>query len=498
MNLKTFQSVYLSFLFVFAGILSVSGTIALRNVLHAVLLVVLFGYMWFEARKNTGSMVQLAFAVPLSVWLWCAYLLLFPLIAPDGAGALSNLLGKGMWGESVLTWLLAWGSFLILGAERLSLWRLALVSAVPVFIHLALTALAWGGVLQPAFYEDPSLQQAGQSLLAVLTDFSQIKNASHAFPMGFRGIEPMHGNLGYPASQAMCLSLAVMFAAWVQADRGLAIRAGVLVSLCFVSVVIAQSRAAAYFGLLILVMSCLIYGIFIRNHHAYARGIRLKLGRSVGYLMLGIGVLCLVFFWKVVSHNQVWYSMWDKMAIGFQVEAPKDVLCNGLTSLEADSLHQKNADKDDEYMSILLTNGFQGDGGRVLLARVGAELSTSYLWGWNGGRDAYQHRIAQLCGHVPVMDFSHAHNAWINLILALGWAGAILYAWVFFNFSKLGWGALRTKEKWPAAMALLLLSVFWLLRGMTDAVYQEHYLQMQAFFLMVLVLQIRSGKPAFE
>lgn len=497
MKLNTFQAGYLALLLVFTGVLSVSGTIALRNVLHLILLVLLLGYMWYELRRSGKSIATLASTVPLPVWLWCAYLLVFPLVAPDGAGALSNLVGKGMWGESVLTWVLAWGAFLVLGAQHLTLWRLALVSAVPVFIHLILTALAWAGVLQPAFFEDPSLQQVGQSLLTVVTDLSQIKNSFHAFPLGFRGIEPMHGNLGYPASQAMCFGLAAMFAAWHRADRLGAIKAGAMVALCFVSVVIAQSRAAAYFGLLILASSGLIYGVFVRNHGAHERQSRLKIGWSAGFLVLGFVVLSLVFFWKVASQNQVWYSMWDKMAIGFQVQMPKDLLCNGLTPATYDFVRQNHADKGQEYVASLV-DGLQGDGGRVLLARVGAELSVSYPWGWNGGRDAYQHRIEQLCGHVPVMNFSHAHNAWINLILALGWIGAILYAWVFCNFSKLGWSSLKKGEGWPAAMALLLLSIFWILRGMVDAVYQEHYLQMQAFFLLVLVLQIRSGKPTFE
>ena len=143
-----------------------------------------------------------------------------------------------MWGESILTWLLAWGAFLILTPARLSLWALALVSAVPVFIHLVLTVLAWGGVLQPAFFEDPSLQAAGRSVLVVLRDFSLLQSPFSVFPLGFRGIEPMHGNLGYPASQTMCLGLAVMFAAWRQADRRMAFKSGSLVALCFVSVVI--------------------------------------------------------------------------------------------------------------------------------------------------------------------------------------------------------------------------------------------------------------------
>jgi hypothetical protein len=490
MKPNSFQGLYLGLLLAFVGVLSVSGTIALRNVLHLTLLLMLVGYvthMWPGVR---GRMVGLATIVPLPVWFWCVYVMLFPLIAPEGKGAWSNLIGKGMWGESVLTWVLAWGAFLILGAERLTLWVLALVSAVPVFIHLALTGLAWAGFFQPAFYEAPSLQAVGLSVLAIARDVSLLQNPFQTFPMGFRGIEPMHGNLGYPASQAMCLGLAVMFAAWHRADRRMAIKAGALVALCFVSVVIAQSRAAAYFGLIILVLSCLIYRLLVRVDRT-----PLRLGRSARLLVMSAGALCLFFFFQVASHNPTWYSMWDKMAIGFQVEAPKDLLCDGITSATSEFVHRQHADKDDAYIGTLL-GGFESDGGRVLLARVGAELSVSNPWGWNGGRDAYQYRIEQLCGHVPAMNFSHAHNAWINLILALGWLGALLYAGVLLYFAKSGWGALTQERVWPAGMALLLLSVFWLLRGLVDAVYQEHYLEMQAFFLLTLAFLVRSGKPA--
>ena len=54
------------------------------------------------------------------------------------------------------------------------------------------------------------------------------------------------------------------------------------------------------------------------------------------------------------------------------------------------------------------------------------------------------------------------------------------------------------EQTWPAGLALLLLSIFWLLRGMVDAVYQEHYLEMQAFFLLTLFLSLRSGKQTSE
>ena len=492
MTLKRFQGLYLALLLAFAGVLSVSGTIALRNVLHLGLLVMLLAYVGFAWQTQRGRMATLVATVPLPVWLWCAYLLLFPLVAPNSAGAWSNLIGKGMWGESMLTWLLAWGAFLILGTKRLTLWVLALVSAVPVFIHLGLTALAWAGVLQLAFYEDPSLQAAGQSLWAVLLDVSQLQKPFQAFPLGFRGIEPMHGNLGYPASQAMCIGLAVMFAAWHEGKHRRAIEAGALVALCFVSVVIAQSRAAAYFGLLILALACLIYAVFVR-----VQRVPLRLGWGAGLVMACVGMLCLMFFYHVVAHNPVWYSMGDKVAIGFQIEKPKDLICDGFTPATSEFVRQRYPGMDEAYVESLI-DGLRGDGGRVLLARVGADLSASNPWGWSGGRDAYQYRIEQLCGHVPAMNFSHAHNAWINLILAVGWVGAILYAWVLLQFAKSGWSALKQEQTWPAGLALLLLSIFWLLRGMVDAVYQEHYLEMQAFFLLTLFLLLRSCKPVSE
>jgi hypothetical protein len=67
---------------------------------------------------------------------------------------------------------------------------------------------------------------------------------------------------------------------------------------------------------------------------------------------------------------------------------------------------------------------------------------------------------------------------------------------VLLYFARAGWRALGQEQTWPAGMALLLLSIFWLLRGMVDAVYQEHYLEMQAFFLLTLWFLLRSGKPA--
>lgn len=479
-----FQRFYSALLLAFLSILSVSGTIALRNLLHLTLLVMI-GLSMLLKRKELGAIPSIALIkkLPTPIWLWCIYLLLFPMFAIETGKAFSNLLGNGMWGESILTLVLAVGSLLILSPQTISLWVLALVSAVPVFIHLGLTLLAWAGVLQPAFYAEPTLQTVASSLISVIQDFSLIQSPFHAFPMGFRGIEPMHGNLGYPASQAMCLALAVFFSAWQKSDRSKAIQSSLLVALCFVSVVIAQSRAAAYFGLIIVAFAAVLYFDYAR-----VQGGSANLTRGLPVITMFFGAFCLALFLQVVMKNPVWYSMLDKLVIGFQVENPRDVLCDGITSNTVDIIRQTYADRDESYVDTLI-DGLRGDGARVLLARVGVELVSRNPFGLNGGRDAYQYRIAELCKHEPIMFFSHAHNAWVNLILAIGWVGALLYAWVLLGSAFQGWKLLRHPSQWPYGIALLLLSVFWILRGMVDAVYQEHYLQMQAFFLLFLWLQ---------
>nr|WP_315463936.1 hypothetical protein [uncultured Rhodoferax sp.] len=490
-SLTVFQRIYYCLLLGFLSVLSVSGTIALRNILHLVLLILLSGYVIWKLRTERSSLVALAKAVPVPVVLWCGYLLLFPAWAPDGDGAIANLFGKGMWGESILTWTLAWGSVLILGVGRLGLWPLALVSAVPVFIHLTLLLLAWGGVLQPGFYEDPSLQQVLASLSAVAHDSSLIHEAFATFPLGFRGIEPMHGNLGYPASQAMCLGLAIAFSAWRTGEHKVLIQAASLIAACFCSVVIAQSRAATYFGLMLVAGAFAIHWYSVRLSKASSsrnnvHGLTFKTWPQRSVMALGL-ILCLMLFWKVFTSNQAWYSMGDKISIGMVLENPRGILCNGLSKAHEDAIRHRYADRSPEYISALIA-GVDGDGGRVLLARAGAELALQYPEGLNGGRDAYQIRMQQSCGHIPKMDFSHAHNAWVNMTLAVGFIGAILYASVFIAFARRARCFLTLNEAQTCGMALMLLSMFWIFRGMVDAVYQEHYLQMQAFFMLFIWL----------
>lgn len=488
-----FQQAFYGILLVFLSILSVSGTIALRNLLHLLLLLGLAGYIWVQLSVDKKVVVRQLRAIPVPLVIWIAYLLIFPFIAPDEDGAFDNLFGKGMWGESILTWVLAWGSVLILGTGRLGLWPLALVSAVPVFVHLLLLLFAWGGVLQPSFYADPSLFQFGVSLVDVVTDFSLIHNPFGSFPMGFRGIEPMHGNLGYPASQAMCLALALAFGAWRKNNQHALFKSTFLIVLCFASVIIAQSRAAAYFGLFLIGLSFLFYW-FVKPANKSGGSINvfgLGAGRvKTAVTLASIGLISLLFFLKVISTNPLWYAMWDKMSLGFQIDNPKVLLCEGFTSAAHDFVRKKHEGQSEDYVKTLI-DGLNGDGARVMMARAGLDLVLKYPMGLNGDRDAYQRRMEQSCGHVPAMNYAHAHNAWINMALGLGVIGVCIYLFMLLNFLAIG--VSKVDQAGAAAMALFLCSSFWFIRGLFDAVYQEHYLQMQAFVLFSLFLHVNKN-----
>ncbi len=132
---------------------------------------------------------------------------------------------------------------------------LGLASSVPLLLHLSLAFFSWVGLLN-----------IGQSTTIDLIfkidnwNFGFYRNLDWLitpFPMGFRGIEPMHGNLGYAACQAIALFGVSFGVAWRDRDRSMLIKAGLAIVICFSSILVAYSRGAVVYALFILVF--LIY-----------------------------------------------------------------------------------------------------------------------------------------------------------------------------------------------------------------------------------------------
>lgn len=471
----------------FLGILSVSGTIALRNVLHVVLLGLLLWHISIRGERNAYPLANVLKTIPLALPIWIAFLFLFPFWAVDKSAAWHSL--GGNWLESILTWVLAFGVVVVLGKKGPSLFSLAMASAVPVFLHLFLSLFAMGGLLPIAFYQDPTLFTAGQSLAELLTGGKQWEWHWTSL-MGFRGIEPMHGNIGYPACQAIALACGCAYQAWIEENKKTFWRAFFLIGMCVLSAVISSSRGAVYYSFLIL-LAALILSVLAKDRTQQTQKLRtikptLKVVSLVTFLFLASALLS----FQLLKADPKWNSMWDKIEVGLLVKNPVGTLCEGLSQANLDEISRRYGDREAAYVEGLVS-GLGGDGGRALLLRAGSQLVAENPQGLDGSRQSFEKIMLNTCGHKPVFAFSHAHNAWINLALSIGWIGVVLFLYLFLSFVREGFKSLKDPASTPVSFAIILVAVFWILRGFTDAVYQEHYLQMQAFMLLYLSVKNR-------
>ena len=489
-----FQQVFLGLLLGFLSVLSTSGTIGLRNVLHVAMLGMLLWCLVMARERLVLKPLVVARAVPVSIFAWCTFLVLFPFWAEEPAVAWANL--RGQWGVMSLTWLLAWASVVVVGRERVSLWVLTITGAVPVFLHLLLVLLAWVGMLRPVFYGDPTLGTLWLSAKEIVTTPSLWKIDIQPFPLGFRGVEPLHFNIGHAANQSMCLAVVCMLQAKTEGRWREMCNAGLVLMACFLSVLIAGSRGSVLAGLLLMPVAAVLYVLSVRWRGG-GRTISLQWRHGVYGGVAAIAALILLtgLFFNTVRADERWHSMWDKMALGWMMDNPSQILCEGLSESDEALLQQRYGERGQTYVQVLKEGLVGQDGGRVLLMRAGFELALQHPMGLDGSRQAYQKRIEQTCGHPPRLAFAHAHQGWINLALALGWLGVGLFAWILLSFTRKGWGMLGAEDTWPHGLALLLLSIFWLVRGMTDAIFQDHYMQMLAFTLLFIHL---TGKKEGE
>lgn len=471
----------------FLGILSVSGTIALRNVLHVFLLGLLLWQIAIKPARNAYHFTEVFKAIPIALPIWIAFLFIFPFMAVDKSTAWDSL--GSHWIESILTWVLAFGVVVVLGQKGPSLFSLAVASAVPVFLHLFLSLFAMGGLLPETFFQDPTLNSAAQSIADLFTG-AQPWDWHWTSLMGFRGIEPMHGNIGYPACQAIALACGCVYQGWITKDKSAFWKAIFLIGMCVLSAVTSSSRGAVFFSLLLLI-GALVLSILAKDKTQQTPELRTnKAGWHLVSLIIFLFLATALTSFQLLKADSKWNSMWDKMEVGLMINDPVGTLCNGVSQKNIDEVNLRYGDREPAYIEGLV-NGLGGDGGRALLLRAGSQLVAKNLQGLDGSRQAFEKIMVKTCGHEPVFAFSHAHNAWINLALSIGWFGSALFLYLLMSFIREGFKNIKNSASTPVSSALILVAVFWIIRGFADAVYQEHYLQMQAFVLLYLVLRSR-------
>lgn len=473
----------------YLAVLPVAGPIALRNVILALLTIQSLAVCIGKAAFHASGVLRAVAAIPLWLVLWGVFLFLFPLMAQHPGVAWREF--GGQWGESLLAWLAAFVVVIRRGKPgSADLWAVAAASAFYPVLYLVLFFCAWAGLFgHPPYIEDISRND----FLALVA-----RNAGHlhwpdwaTLPWGFRGFDPIHANLGATAVHAFVAAVALGVAGWKnQAPRrraGLLFFAGVMFLIPF----LANSRATVIcLGAVFLLGLVLIAWLSgredrtrnrLKNSAVLAVGVLLALTAAVAY--------------QSYERDQRWRGLYEKAVIGFVIPDAMEVVCNGVGPKTRAIIQKRLAGLPAERVDEIV-QAMSGDGGRALVMRASMELVLEQPIGWDGSRAAYKQLIHERCGKAPAINFVHPHQGWIDIALALGWSGALLYFGMFAYLMRLAWAGLRDRQAAGWAWGLLLLCVFWLARGFFDSMYREHYLQMQAalmgFFWAGLL--VRTGK----
>ena len=403
--------------------LPMSGTIAFRNVSLFALCICL---VWTHLRQRSS------FSWPVPLLLWAAYLLLFPIVSDSPSIAVHSLLGQ--WGKGLLAMLAGAGvAAIFFGKKYSSSFHLGLMSSVPILIHLAL--------------------------------FSWRAWETSSIPWGYWGRESHHADLGYAAGQSVVLlsaSMAVRSSAYLR-------WASTLVMACLLSTALANSRAGLVFAL----GGAVLVGIFVYiGRPTYRR-------KNVLLALVGLLVASAVFVSIVAKEDNRWSSMTSELMAGFLGDAIQ-IECEGTSSIESKIISHYGPG---EKANSIIASVDRGDGARVVLFRAGIALALKHPLGSDGSRFSYQNLLKKECAD-PAILMAHAHNGWIDTVLALGWAGGVLYLIVLSYFFVIGYRDVRRADKLDEwAIVLVALASFWIFRGSIDSVFKDHMLEMQGFVL---------------
>ena len=488
LNKSFLQKSYGSIFLLYLAVLPMSNTIALRNL--SLLLLIAFGVVFILKLKlsQTDNKKTVFSSVPKIFLIWAFFLFFFPLYAKNQLVAFENL--GGQWVESIFAFVVGFCAVQFLSRSFTSLWALALASMFPLVLHLLMAFLAWGGVLEHSLPVDVTISSFWGYGWA---RFVQLGWHWQGFPWGFRGLEPMHGNLGYTACQALGLLTAIFYKSFSQRKWLQLVLSAFCIVLSFACISIADSRGAILFGLLLFCFMSTIF--FFKTSHFSLGGLQVSMSSKfliVG-LLVGLGLLISSFAYFSVRTDARWALMLDKVEIGINAPDPAGFLCNGISDAYKQDIRKKYEKNGEEYIDNLI-KGLEGqDGGRILLMRTAFKMVVDHPLGIDGSRDVFKDLMAEQCGHKPTLDFAHSHEGWLDMALALGWIGAALYASLLGYCVLKGWAFMKERRIWPYAFALLGIGVFWLMRGFADSMYREHYLQMQALVLSVLYFRIRQS-----
>ena len=362
---------------------------------------------------------------------------------------------KSEWMHFILFSIAGVGSGLFLARKQVSniLLYLGFAFSVPILIHLTLFAIK---------------------------GFS-----SGSIPWGYCGLSDIHGDLAYSSLQAVIfVSVFLLCKAKQTLTKLLCV---LLLFACALSVVFAQSRGGVIFialsGLLTLI-TFVYFSISNRNFNL----------KHIVFAFLFLVPIGLITVFGTHHNPEKWLESPIRALSAFKSD-PFLGLCSTPNAVAFNDQSEIQATLNSEQIEAR-SRVMHGDSARIILAKAGFELSKIYPLGFNGSKKSYQQAIVKYCGKLPFVEYSHAHNAWLDTALAIGIPGAFLLLLVMLNYGWQGFQMIKQHNQInPFALALFVSASIWILRGVLDSTLRDQMLEMQAFILAFLLAAAINYQP---
>lgn len=394
--------------------------------------------------KNLRNLIK--FPIFNIYLLWVLYLAIWPLLSMNPSIAIASW--KSEWLIASLTGFSGLGVGIILSSlneqkNGIILTRFAWFSLTPCILHLIMTIGVWFGFITLnnagwTGYSPPIMLQAG------------VFGTTDSFPWGYWGVHRHHADLGYASLSALIFIGASLKLSNKKKGDWLIFLAIVTISLA--STLIAHSRASILF---IIITSIFIVTININNKNKFPI---LKFATII--LLLSV-----LFGWIAMKTDNRWAKLSQSFSSAMHIKDPAYV-CLANNSLPS-------AEKSDIDVSSY---------SRFIFASIGFYELLKHPWGYDGSRSSFNQLSKEYCppNFTPP---AHAHNGWIDLGLAIGVLGMLIWLLLLTSGLVYGWYF----RKFIFGRGLLLCSAILIFRALVDSIFRDHMLEMWSFTLLLFI-----------
>lgn len=303
-------------------------------------------------------------------------------------------------------------------------------------------------------------------------------------PYGYTGLSLSHGDLGYAALQSsIFLTIYILFNKTYSLKNMVGI---IFLTFCFLSPYFSQSRG----GLIFTFISVLLVSVIFFSNKLETTIVKKAL------FLVALMILTIFFAFKITSIalNDKWQDVNGRITIGFLGD-PLKVMCNGIG--ETKQAYQEKNGAISPQTEKIISEVDSGTTSRIVVAKAGLQLLIENPLGLYGSKEAYQIAISRICA--PTITMSNTHNGWLDLALAIGIPGLVIFLFLYLYNFTLGIRALSSNDLSisAAGLALSASTLIWFLRGFLDATSRDQMLEIQGFIMALmasLILFLKTNK----